>query len=364
VQTNVAGVAGHAMRADIRGNTVPAGVSFDLHPTFIAVVETGATTLNLVDTAPASANATAQLSSTNTGSAGANAGVGLIAGPLDLPPLLFAPGGESAAGGSLLTQAHLDLLGGAAVNRWIAAGVTGDQLTLLQNATFTLSDSLPSGYLGAADGSHIYISVNAAGNTWFVDATPWDDAEFAGTGLSLTATGSGGAAGHVDALTVIMHELGHVIGFDDAYGSGIGGPLMNGYLGTGQRLLPAPGSALSIPAGSVAPTVQPLLYQVPAAPMHGNGQPSAFHVPSQGGFKTGMVIPAFRLDGDKVQGLLNPYAVTPAGFTPEFTLPGLSVPFTPQSFQPTPTDNTPPKKDETSGKKVRVIKKARLSAAR
>ena len=76
----------NTVRSDVRGNTVPAGASTDLLPTYIAVFETGASTSQLVDTAPASADCTSQLTSTNTGSASANAGCSLIAGPITTPP--------------------------------------------------------------------------------------------------------------------------------------------------------------------------------------------------------------------------------------------------------------------------------------
>ena len=88
--------AAPTVKSDIRLNTVPAvgtvcgaGGSCNFLGTWIEVYEyTGGSPgiLELVDTAPANANATAQLTSTNTGTAAANAGVTLIAGPLNLPP--------------------------------------------------------------------------------------------------------------------------------------------------------------------------------------------------------------------------------------------------------------------------------------
>ena len=75
------------LRTDIRGNTVPAGVASDGVPTFLALDKVlAAAVCQLVDTPPASANATAQLTSTNTGSASAAAGCTLIAGPITTPP--------------------------------------------------------------------------------------------------------------------------------------------------------------------------------------------------------------------------------------------------------------------------------------
>jgi hypothetical protein len=75
------------LRTDIRGNIVPAGVAVDSLPTFIALDEVAAAAgCELVDTAPSSADASAQLTSTNTGSASAAAGCALIGGPIGTPP--------------------------------------------------------------------------------------------------------------------------------------------------------------------------------------------------------------------------------------------------------------------------------------
>ncbi len=75
------------VRTDIRGNTVPAGAAFDALPTFLILDKAvAAAVCQLVDTAPASPNPTAQLTSTNTGSASAQAGCTLIAGPIGTPP--------------------------------------------------------------------------------------------------------------------------------------------------------------------------------------------------------------------------------------------------------------------------------------
>ena len=57
--------------------------------------------------------------------------------------------------------------------------------------------------LGLASGNTIWLDENAAGWGWFVDSTPWDDAEF-------TAPGNQGEQNRIDLLTVVMHELGHL----------------------------------------------------------------------------------------------------------------------------------------------------------
>ena len=56
-------------------------------------------------------------------------------------------------------------------------------------------------------------NVNAAGRSWFVDPTPGDDAEF-------TTPGDQGEQNRMDLLTVLEHELGHLLGHDDE-GSGV-----------------------------------------------------------------------------------------------------------------------------------------------
>jgi hypothetical protein len=84
VQSNCATVC-NTVRSDVRGNSVPAGATTDLLPTFVALVETSTSVLQLVDTPPASASCTDQLTSNNTGSASASAGCALIAGPITTP---------------------------------------------------------------------------------------------------------------------------------------------------------------------------------------------------------------------------------------------------------------------------------------
>jgi hypothetical protein len=85
------------------------------------------------------------------------------------------------------------------------------------------------------------VDVTAAGYGWFVDPTPADDSEF---GLGMAGSP---AAGRMDLLTVVMHELGHVIGLESRY-DGDPSDLMYVYLGTGTRRLPA---AADLPAAAI-----------------------------------------------------------------------------------------------------------------
>ena len=75
---------------------------------------------------------------------------------------------------------------------------------------------------------------------WFVDATPGDDQEFAPDrlGNQWVATAGSPAAGRMDLLTAVMHELGHVLGYTDLTPQGSVGSLMTGSLPAGVRRLP------------------------------------------------------------------------------------------------------------------------------
>ena len=76
----------YKVRSDIRNNTVPSGETYDFGPGFITMTESGASISELVDTAPTSATATAQLAATNDGSVWADPGVALILESLSTPP--------------------------------------------------------------------------------------------------------------------------------------------------------------------------------------------------------------------------------------------------------------------------------------
>ena len=142
--------------------------------------------------------------------------------PIVPPPVIVDDG--------ILSQAELDSLVGAAIARWEAAGISAEQSALLHGVSFSVAD-LPGWYLGEAGAGHVTLDADAAGNAWFIDATPLSDEEFA----SGTATANGGAAGRLDALTTVMHELGHQLGLDDTYASADAHRLMYGFLHQDER---------------------------------------------------------------------------------------------------------------------------------
>ncbi len=187
-------------------------------------------------------------------------------GSLPAQPLLVTGAAQNESG-TALTTGELQPIVDAAVTRLTAAGWDTSVLATTQVRVAALD-----GELGQAASNVVLIDDNAAGYGWFVDSTPYDDAEFTPTaGDELQATG-GAAAGGVDLLTVVMHELTHIMGGVDLNPAVYPHELMTDSLGIGIRRLPesgVPQSPASAPASS-----QP--QNLVAAP----GGQAAFYLPT------------------------------------------------------------------------------------
>lgn len=129
----------------------------------------------------------------------------------------------------MLLKNQAQILISAAIKRWVALGVSADRFRQLD---VKISD-LTNNRLGYAIGNTIWLDDDAAGWGWFVDATPNLSEEFTDDGVEWVAS-SGDALQHIDLLTVIVHELGHILGLED---NDIKGNLMNRSLDIGTRRL-------------------------------------------------------------------------------------------------------------------------------
>ena len=110
-----------------------------------------------------------------------------------------------------------------AIARWAPSGV---DTTILSGVHVQITD-LPGAILGQAVGDTIYLDTNAAGWGWFVDVTPWDDSEF-------FTPGNQGEQHRMDLLTVLEHEVGHLLGYDHDEGG-----VMAETLSAGERWTPS-----------------------------------------------------------------------------------------------------------------------------
>ena len=121
----------------------------------------------------------------------------------------------------LLRDELLDAVG-VGLAQLAAAGLDMDRLASLANLDYQIVD-LPGALLGLQSAGTVWIDYNAAGHGWFTDLAP----------------GAMVDADRFDLLTVVLHELGHELGFDDLDNST---GWMSSQLALGSRSLPTPES--------------------------------------------------------------------------------------------------------------------------
>ena len=82
-------------------------------------------------------------------------------------------------------------------------------------------------------GNKITIDKDAAGYGWFIDQTPGDDSEYHDVEGVMTAFSGSLAYGRMDLLSVVAHEIGHLLGMEHSASESL---LMNETLEAGTRL--------------------------------------------------------------------------------------------------------------------------------
>jgi hypothetical protein len=153
----------------------------------------------------------------------------------DPPDYLVVSGGSiDSSDAATLTQQELEFIAAEALLAWSEFATLAGLTDRLAAITFTITD-LPAGVLAEARDGHVLVSPTAAGHGWFVDATPGEHSEFGIVvdGERLLADPGSDAFGRVDLLTVLIHEIGHVLGF----GHDADLAVMAETLRTGERVL-------------------------------------------------------------------------------------------------------------------------------
>ena len=180
----------------------------------------------------------------------------------NLQPQLAAGGpAPSDSGFPPLTEAELAPVAQEAVAIWAATGLSAAQVDSLNAVQYHIG-TLGGGVLGLTGLGAQVVSLDATadGYGWFLDSMPGDDSAFGNVvaPFELQASLGSPAFGRMDLLTVVEHELGHVLGLSDLDPQSVPHDLMTETLATGVRRLPTTSIANVIEPGLESTDMQAL----------------------------------------------------------------------------------------------------------
>lgn len=117
-----------------------------------------------------------------------------------------------------------------AAKEQVAAGADSSTSDLLSDVKVEIV-KLSGNQLARADSTTntIYLDVNAAGWGWYIDATPDSNTEFDATSdpRIFSASLLSPAAGQIDLLTVLLHELSHLLGDEHVSDASLMDPVLD-----------------------------------------------------------------------------------------------------------------------------------------
>jgi hypothetical protein len=122
-----------------------------------------------------------------------------------------------------------------AIDTWSAGPLSPEQLQTLQQVEVRIVN-LPGSILAQAHGTTVSFDLDAARHGWFIDSTPGLNEEFdTAAAAGLLASDGSPAAGRMDLLSAALHEIGHLVGFEDEPFDPSSDRVMNGWLDTSVR---------------------------------------------------------------------------------------------------------------------------------
>jgi large repetitive protein len=135
-----------------------------------------------------------------------------------------------------LTRAMLAPVVREAIDHWKAAGLDAAGVAKLRHEAVRIA-ALSGSDVGLTVPNAVLIDRDAHGFGWFVDASPASNPEFRAVVLGQDFRAAPGTVpgGHIDLLTVVEHEFGHVLGLDHSRNAH---DLMAENLRPGERKLP------------------------------------------------------------------------------------------------------------------------------